>query len=65
MKSSLLSLLLSTSLAGVANTQPCPVGDLNGDCEVSKVDLDLFAGQWLDSADNCPGPDCAELQTDS
>jgi len=26
----------------------CPMGDLSGDCEVSLMDLQLFAGQWLE-----------------
>ncbi|MHC4605112.1 MAG: hypothetical protein ACYS6W_17490, partial [Planctomycetota bacterium] len=42
-----LTLVLTVSLAGFVSAD-CPVGDLSGDCEVSLIDLQVFAGQWLD-----------------
>ncbi|MHC4463568.1 MAG: hypothetical protein ACYS30_19365, partial [Planctomycetota bacterium] len=47
MKISLLTLVLTVSLAGSVLAD-CPMGDLSGDCEVSLIDLQVFAGQWLD-----------------
>jgi hypothetical protein len=38
----------------------CPVGDLNGDCQVDLQDLALFAGQWLEMPD-CTTLPCADL----
>ncbi|MHC4131196.1 MAG: CotH kinase family protein, partial [Planctomycetota bacterium] len=40
----------------------CPEADLNGDCIVNELDLNIFAGQWLDPS-GCPGhpADCADL----
>src|SRR5512145_981094 len=38
----------------------CPVGDLNGDCQVDLQDMALFAGQWLETPD-CAGRPCADL----
>ncbi len=34
-------------LPGLAAQGDCPLGDLNGDCQVDLVDLVLFANQWL------------------
>ncbi|UCG55979.1 MAG: lamin tail domain-containing protein [Phycisphaerales bacterium] len=55
-RASLLSLALIVSLTGPAEAQPCPVGDLNGDRQVSFPDLEIFAEHWLDS--DCSAPDC-------
>jgi len=51
-------LVLDVSLVGSA-TSACPVGDLNGDCQVGLPDLQAFAAQWL--AGQCSGPTCADL----
>ena len=42
----LFSLALTVSLAGSVVAK-CPVGDLNGDCQINLEDLQVFAGQWL------------------
>ncbi len=39
---------------------PCPAGDIDGDCEVTLGDLQLFAMQWLDAA-GCSGLNCGDL----
>ena len=44
-----LALILSSVGSVLAD---CPVGDLNGDCEVNLEDLSVFAEQWLGP----PGP---------
>jgi hypothetical protein len=46
---------LVTFLAGSAAAQPCPIGDLSGDCTVNLQDLQIFAQQWLDPPGSCPG----------
>ncbi|MHC4570689.1 MAG: lamin tail domain-containing protein [Planctomycetota bacterium] len=48
-----------TSLAA-SGVQACPVGDLSGDCTVDWQDLQIFAGQWLDTG-GCSEPNCADL----
>jgi len=50
----LSSLVLTTSLAGSV-TADCPVGDLNGDCQVNLQDLGLLAEQWLVPPGSPPG----------
>ena len=47
MKISVLALLLILSLANVVEAG-CPIGDLNGDCEVNSEDLHVLAEQWLE-----------------
>ncbi|MBA7486265.1 hypothetical protein ES707_21821 [subsurface metagenome] len=57
-----LNIWLMVSLLLLAATCPaagCPVGNLDGDCEVDWQDIQLFAKQWLDPA--CSGPNCADL----
>jgi hypothetical protein len=36
-----------------------PVGDLNDDCTVNYLDIDVMAGEWL-----MPAPDAADLDDD-
>ncbi|HUT46835.1 MAG TPA: chitobiase/beta-hexosaminidase C-terminal domain-containing protein, partial [Sedimentisphaerales bacterium] len=43
----LLAHVLSMSLAGSVHAG-CPAGDLNGDCRVDFLDLQVFTGQWLE-----------------
>lgn len=42
---------------------PCPTGDIDGDCRVGLGDLQIMAVQWLD-ASGCIGPDCGDLTGD-
>ncbi len=53
--------MLTVSFVGSVRAD-CPVGDLDGDCEVNLEDLRRFADQWLDLA-GCVGHpnDCADL----
>jgi hypothetical protein len=44
-KISLFALILSLSLIGSARAV-CPSGDLNGDCYVDMLDIQIFAEQW-------------------
>jgi len=46
MKISLLSLILIAALLGSVKAE-CPVGDLNRDCQVNFLDMQVFAEQWL------------------
>ncbi|MHC4477590.1 MAG: lamin tail domain-containing protein [Planctomycetota bacterium] len=48
-------------LAGPAGGQPCPKGDLDGNCRVDFNDLWDLAGQWLDPPQTCSGSDCGDL----
>jgi len=60
MKKAPLVLLLSVvSVAASAGVRRCPLGDLNGDCQVNVQDLWIFSQQWLDAG--CAGPGCADL----
>jgi len=43
----LLCLLLSISMVGSVHAV-CPAGDLNGDCRIDFLDVQIFAGQWLE-----------------
>ncbi|MHC4642514.1 MAG: chitobiase/beta-hexosaminidase C-terminal domain-containing protein [Planctomycetota bacterium] len=54
-RTSLLSLLFITLLAGFAGGEPQLVGDLNSDYKVNSKDLRTFAWQWLDPACLIPG----------
>jgi len=53
MKISLLSLVLTVALLGSPMGSlrtvkaECPAGDLNGDCQVNFLDIQVFAEQWL------------------
>ncbi|MGD8499463.1 MAG: chitobiase/beta-hexosaminidase C-terminal domain-containing protein, partial [Phycisphaerales bacterium] len=57
METVLLSLVLVAFLAGSAEAQSYPVGDLNGDGNVDFEDLRLFAERWLDPSCLIPGCD--------
>ncbi|MDH4158262.1 MAG: hypothetical protein OEW00_13405, partial [candidate division Zixibacteria bacterium] len=61
MRISLLSLVITVSLAGSVSAE-FPVGDLNGDCDVNLPDLKIFVEQWLDPS-GCSGhpEDCADF----
>ena len=60
-KISLLTLCLTIFLVGSAGAD-CPIGDLNGDCDVDWPDLRIFAGQWLDPSGCFSNPDdCADF----
>ena len=39
----------------------CPVGDLDENCEVDFNDLEILAGQWLDSPGSCTDFNCADF----
>ncbi|MHC4706205.1 MAG: lamin tail domain-containing protein, partial [Planctomycetota bacterium] len=41
--------------------QPCPKGDLDGDCDVDFNDVDFFVFQWLDPPGSCGGYMCANM----
>ncbi|MHC4727062.1 MAG: CotH kinase family protein, partial [Planctomycetota bacterium] len=60
MKLSLLSLILSLSLIGSA-WAICPSGDLNGDCYVDMLDIQIFAEQWLEPSDLSSEPNYADF----
>jgi len=46
MRISLLSLMLILFLIGLVYSE-CPVGDLNGGCQVNWADMQVFAEKWL------------------
>jgi hypothetical protein len=48
MKMSLLALILTLSLVGSVYAK-CPVGDLNRDCRVDLLDMQVLAEQWLEA----------------
>ena len=60
MKTLLLPLILAVFLTAWSVASPCPMGDINKDCQVKWEDLQLFADQWLDPS-GCSGPNCADL----
>ena len=39
----------------------CPAGDLNGDCRIDFLDVQIFAGQWLEPSGSCSDSNCADL----
>ncbi|MHC4659487.1 MAG: lamin tail domain-containing protein, partial [Planctomycetota bacterium] len=41
----------------------CPVGDLDGDCDVDFGDVGVFAGQWLDPEGSCSDFNCADIDS--
>ena len=49
-KISLFTLILSLFLIG-STWAICPSGDLNGDCYVDMLDIQIFAEQWLEPSD--------------
>ena len=51
-------LLISVCVCAVSLFADCPVGDLDGDCEVGFGDVQQLAFEWLNS--NCEMPECAE-----
>jgi hypothetical protein len=55
---SALALVLTLSLVACVCAD-CPVGDLDGNCQVNLEDLGVLAGQWLNGT--CSGPNCADL----
>ncbi len=57
-----LCILFTMLLLGVNCTfAVCPMGDLDGDCDVDFDDYAVFAGQWGDTTE-CPDPNtCADL----
>ncbi|TKJ33425.1 MAG: hypothetical protein CEE38_20705 [Planctomycetes bacterium B3_Pla] len=60
MRFSLLALVVSVSLAGTVQAG-CPTGDLNGDCRVDLLDVQLFAGQWLNPSDDSEAAAAGDL----
>ncbi|MBW8002449.1 MAG: hypothetical protein FVQ80_10575 [Planctomycetes bacterium] len=53
-----LTILLLLSFT-VQTNAICPIGDLNSDCTINFLDVQLFGAQWLDSS--CSGPSCADF----
>ena len=55
-------ILLAVLVLGVNHTfAVCPMGDLDGDCDVDFLDYAVFASQWGDTTE-CPIPEvCADL----
>ena len=43
----LLALVLSVSVVGSVDAD-CPAGDLNGDCRIDFLDVQIFSEQWLE-----------------
>jgi hypothetical protein len=59
-----IRLLLVMCLSSIVRAA-CPVGDLNGDCYVDSLDLQIFAEQWLTApAQDSPAPP-VDLNADS
>ncbi|MEJ2705772.1 MAG: chitobiase/beta-hexosaminidase C-terminal domain-containing protein, partial [Sedimentisphaerales bacterium] len=58
---SLLGLAAAGLLIGSARAD-CPPGDLNGDCRVDPLDVQILAGQWLQpSSEDRSQAECADL----
>jgi CotH protein/lamin tail-like protein/parallel beta helix pectate lyase-like protein len=55
-KLSLLVCILFFTTAGPIQATLCPLGDLNGDCQVNLVDVQILTGYWLDPG--CMAPGC-------
>jgi len=51
-----LSLLLNGSIYS-----GCPDGDLNGDCRIDFLDVQIFAGQWLEPSSGDEQPNGADI----
>ncbi|MCP4256538.1 MAG: hypothetical protein GY774_03315 [Planctomycetes bacterium] len=60
MKLSFFTLILSLFLIGSA-WAICPSGDLNGDCYVDMLDIQIFAEQWLEPSDPSSEPNYADF----
>jgi len=43
----------------------CPIGDINGDCQVTLDDLKYLSAQWLDSSGCSGNPYCADIVSPS
>jgi len=56
----LLCLVFSVSLVGSVNAG-CPAGDLNGDCRIDFLDVQLLTGQWLEPSGSDPETSYADL----
>ncbi len=59
-KIQLISLILTLYLTGLASAV-CPSGDLNGDCYVDMLDIQLFAEKWLEPSDPSSEPNFADF----
>ena len=59
-KISLFTLILTFFLIGPASGI-CPSGDLNGDCYVDMLDIQIFAEQWLEPSDPSSEPNYADF----
>jgi len=59
-KISLFTLILAFFLIGSASAV-CPSGDLNGDCYVDMLDIQIFAEQWLEPSDPNSEPNYADF----
>ena len=56
----LLALVLSVSLVGSVHAG-CPADDLNSDCRIDFLDVQIFAGQWLEPSGNGAETSIADL----
>ena len=56
----LLTHLLNISLIGSVHAG-CPAGDLNGDCRVDFLDVQIFSGQWLEPSGSSAETNYADL----
>jgi len=56
----LLVLILIISQVGSARAG-CPAGDLNGDCRIDFLDVQIFAGQWLEPSGSASESNIADL----
>jgi hypothetical protein len=59
-----IRLLLVLCLSGIVQAA-CPVGDLNGDCKVDSVDLQILAEQWLTAPASVSAEAPVDLDADS
>ena len=53
-------LVLSMFLVGSVYAD-CPAGDLNGDCRIDFLDVNVFAKQWLEPSESSAEADIADL----
>jgi len=56
----LLALVLSVTIVGSVHAG-CPAGDLNGDCRIDFLDVQIFAGQWLEPSGSGAESSIADL----
>jgi hypothetical protein len=54
------ALILSIFLVGSIHAG-CPAGDLNSDCQIDFLDVQIFAGQWLEPSGSGPESNIADL----